>query len=38
MNKSSGKSVTLILAYAVLLTGAEFVHQIIQMAIQESPW
>lgn len=38
MNKSSGKSVTLILAYVVFLTGTEFVRRIIQMAIQESSW
>lgn len=36
MNKSSGKSVTLILAGVVFLTGLECVHRIIQMVIQES--
>ena len=36
MSKSSGKSVTLILAGAVFLTGLECVCRIIQMVIQES--
>lgn len=38
MSKSSGKSVTLILAGAVFLTGLECVCRIIQMVIQESAW
>lgn len=36
MSKSSGKSVTLILAGAVFLTGPECVCRITQMVIQES--
>lgn len=36
MSKSSGKSVTLILARAVFLTGLECVCRITQMVIQES--
>ena len=36
MSKSSGKSVMLILAGVVFLTGLECVCRIIQMAIQES--